>query len=92
MLWLNGHYTPARGAGNPTTRVGTNLVELAGRSDVPMVSYFCQAGRSKHKDSDETPEAVLFTSMLYAYVRQLLRLLPDQFEASVDLSEERFRD
>ncbi|RYO75024.1 hypothetical protein DL764_010596 [Monosporascus ibericus] len=90
-LWLRGWYMPERGTENPLTRIGLKLVDHAARAGIPMVSYFCQLGRLTRLRPNEPPEAEALTSVLYAFIRQTLRLLPPQFEGNVDLSEERFR-
>ncbi|RYP71352.1 hypothetical protein DL771_004840 [Monosporascus sp. 5C6A] len=90
-LWLRGRYMPERGTENPLTRIGLKVVGHATRASIPMVSYFCQLGRLTRLRPNEPPEAEALTSVLYAFIRQMLWLLPPQFEGSVDLSEERFR-
>ncbi|RYP82369.1 hypothetical protein DL769_001694 [Monosporascus sp. CRB-8-3] len=90
-LWLRGRYMPERGTENPLTRIGLKIVGHAARTGIPMVSYFCQLGRLTRLRPNEPPEAEALTSVLYAFIRQTLRLLPPQFEGNVDLSEERFR-
>ncbi|RYP30478.1 hypothetical protein DL767_006219 [Monosporascus sp. MG133] len=90
-LWLRSRYMPERGMENPLTRIGLKVVGHAARAGIPMVSYFCQLGRLTRLQPNEPPEAEALTSVLYAFIRQMLRLLPPQFEGNVDLSKERFR-
>lgn len=90
-LWLQGWYTLARGGENPMTRIGLELVRQAALAEVAMVSYFCQLEAPSRRRRGHPVEVRRYTSLLYAFVRETVLLLPSRFERNLDFTEERFR-
>ena len=92
VLWLEGPPFEANDFENPMTLVAAKFVDLADRSGVPVVSYFCQLGRHEQlRRGNKTREIQVLVATLYALLRQMVELLLPQFKAAVDLSKSRFQ-
>lgn len=64
------------------------IVTLTEGSGLLMLSYFC---RTVWQDQfNRTVGHIIAIALLYALIRQLVKVLLPQFDTSLDLSEERF--
>lgn len=91
VLWLEGPQMEAEDFENPLTVMATKFVDLADRSRIPVISYFCQLSQRQPGPQGGTRETQAMTALLYALLRQMVELLLPEFETTVDLSEKRFR-
>lgn len=92
VLWLEGPPIEADDFENPLTSVAAKFIDLADRSGVPVISYFCQLSRHERlRRGNKTREVQVLVATLYALLRQMVELLLPQFEADVDLSKSRFQ-
>ncbi|KAK2601175.1 hypothetical protein N8I77_010643 [Diaporthe amygdali] len=88
MLWIDGPAMDCEEEHNPLTMLATQLIELTAASRLHVISYFCEISRTVKEVERETQATV---ALIYSLIRQLIELLPPEFEAPVDLSEARFR-
>lgn len=90
-LWLSGPNIDADDLDNPISVLAARIIDLAARSQVPVISYFCELRRNERlRAGNPTIEVQALLSLVYALTRQLVELLLPQFDAAVDLSETRF--
>ncbi|KAJ0123668.1 hypothetical protein J7T55_012135 [Diaporthe amygdali] len=88
MLWIDGPVMDCEEERNPLPMLTAQLIELTARSHLHVISYFCELSRSVEAAEREAQATV---SLVYSLIRQLIELLPPEFEAPVDFSEARFR-
>ncbi|KAL1847380.1 hypothetical protein Daus18300_013965 [Diaporthe australafricana] len=88
LLWIDGPAMDYEEERNPLTMLAAQLIDLTARSRLHVISYFCELSRIVDVAERETQATV---AMIYSLIRQLIELLPPEFEASADLSEARFR-
>ena len=91
VLWLEGPHIEADDFENPVTMMAAKFVDLADRSRVPVMSYFCQLSRHERLRPGNTREAQAMTALVYALLRQMVELLLPRLETNVDMSETRFQ-
>ncbi|MCJ1383219.1 hypothetical protein MMC17_006332 [Xylographa soralifera] len=75
---------------SPMTTVASQYVSFASQSRLPVISYFCELPRGERLRKGNTPEAQSLVAVIYALIRQVVELLPMEFESRLDLGEERF--
>lgn len=75
VLWLEGPHIEADDFENPVTMMAAKFVDLADRSRVPVMSYFCQLSRHEQLRPGNTREMQAMTALLYALLRQMVELL-----------------
>lgn len=90
VLWLQGPNIEAEDVNNPVSMFASEVINMAERSQVPVVSYFCELRRDETLRSRNTPEIQAMLSLVYACIRQMVELLLPKFETDIDLSEGRF--
>jgi hypothetical protein len=75
------------------TRIGLKLVNLAyeRRPNVAMISFFCQLKAANNPQLNQTAETEAMTSVIYAFIRQILDILPLPLQDEIDLTESRFQ-
>lgn len=88
MLWIDGPVMDCDEEQNPLTMLAAQLIDLIARSRLHVISYFCELSRSV-KAAEREMQATI--ALVYSLIRQLVELLPPEFEASADFSEARFR-
>lgn len=88
MLWMDGPAMDCEEERNHLTMLAAHIVHLTAKSRLHVISYFCELSRTVSVAELETQATV---AMIYSLVRQLIELLPPDFEASADFSEARFR-
>ena len=88
MLRIDGPVVDCEEERNPLTMLAAQLIDLTARSHLHVISYFCELSRSVKAAEREMRATV---ALVYSLVRQLIELLPPEFEASADFSEGRFR-
>jgi len=78
----------SRDLDNQMTQISAKLVELAGRANVHMISYFC-----RRVTSGEMGNMQALSSLLYALLRQIILQVPLQLHlaSKFDFSENRFK-
>ncbi|KAL9594655.1 MAG: hypothetical protein Q9219_006916 [cf. Caloplaca sp. 3 TL-2023] len=60
-----------------TAPIASYCIDLAGRSGIPVISYFCELPRRRTPLAEGmTPEMAALISLIYALIRQLVDLLP----------------
>ncbi|SLM41529.1 hypothetical protein LPUS_12595 [Lasallia pustulata] len=59
------------------------MLHLTQQTKVPIAAYFCEL-----EDEDTEPGGLV--RMLYSLISQIISALPDEFQASLDFSKERF--
>jgi len=91
VLWLDGPPSETEDFNNPLTMIAAKFVDVASRSNIPIISYFCQLSRENPTAHGHTMETRALIALLYALVRQMVELLLPGLETTVDLSESRFR-
>jgi hypothetical protein len=91
VLWLEGSHTEADDFENPVTVMAAKFVDLADRSRVPVISYFCELRRNEPLRPGNTREAQAMVSLVYSLQRQMVELLLPRIYTDIDLSESRFR-
>jgi hypothetical protein len=67
------------------------LVAFGEQANLRMVTYFANFETPKWLGLGEPAEAKFVRSVLYALIRQMVELLPDQFEGNIDISQRRIR-
>ncbi|KAL4894972.1 hypothetical protein BDV59DRAFT_174226 [Aspergillus ambiguus] len=90
VLWLKGPDIEAEEIDNPLSMLAAKIIDMAQRSGVPVISYFCEIRRNEPLRPGNTKEVQATLSLLYALIRQLVELLLPEFDAASDLSESRF--
>lgn len=88
MLRIDGPVVDCEEERNPLTMLATQLIDLTAKGRLHVISYFCELSRPVKAAEREMRATV---ALVYSLVRQLIELLPPEFEASVDFSEARFR-
>lgn len=88
MLWIDGPVMDCEEEHNPLTMLAAQLIELTAASRLHVISYFCELSRTVQAAERETQATV---ALIYSLIRQLIELLPPEFQAPVDFSEARFR-
>ncbi len=92
VLWLEGSHTMTDDFENPITAIAARYIDLADRSGVQIISYFCELRPNEPtRPSNTTGETAALFSLVYALLRQMIELLPPRFDTHLDLSESRFR-
>ena len=75
----------------PSTIVAADYVTFANQAEIPVISYFCELPRRGTKmPSDVTAEMSGLISLTYAFIRQLIELLPSFMGYTGALGEESF--
>lgn len=87
ILWIDGPFTDGEEEQNPLTTLAAQLTELIDRRRLHVISYFCELS---HKVKAPEREIHATVALVYSLIRQLIELLPPEFEASTDFSEARF--
>lgn len=76
----------------PTTMVATNYVVSAVQAKIPVISYFCELPRRATKiQTGMTAEMSGLIVLTYAFIRQLIELLPSFAIYTEKLGEQRFK-
>lgn len=88
MLRIDGPVMDCEEERNPLTMLAAQLIDLTARSHLHVISYFCELSRTVKVTEREIKATI---ALVYSLVRQLIELLPPEFEASADFSEARFR-
>ena len=91
ILWLEGSDTEADDFENALTVIATAFINLAERSRVSVISYFCELRQGENPRPGNTREAQATVSLVYALLRQMVERLLPRFDATTELSESRFR-
>ncbi|KAI1372639.1 hypothetical protein F4677DRAFT_456379 [Hypoxylon crocopeplum] len=92
ILWLEGPPIEADDFENPITMLANKVIELADISRIPVLSYCCELRRRERlRPGNDTREAQSCVTLVCALLRQMIELLLPQFDTSVDLSANRFR-
>ena len=71
-------------------RLAAIYIDYATRSDLPSISYFCELSRDEPLRPDNSRESQALLALAYSLIRQLVEILPPEFESPYDLSEEKF--
>jgi hypothetical protein len=91
ILWLKGDATRAEDFENPLSALSLQLIHLLSLAKIPCISYFCELRRDDRVLAGNNSMEVQASICLgYALIRQMVELLPPQFSAKADLSENRF--
>jgi len=77
---------------NPMSMLASRFIELAAASRVPVVSYFCELRRKERLRGDNTAEVQALMSLGYGLLRQMIELIPLEFEGANDFTERRFEE
>lgn len=88
---ITGPYFEGDESENPMSMLAAKLVELAVRSKVPVVSYFCDLVRRKDLRVGNTQEVQSLVSIIYSLIRQLLELVAPILETNEDFGADRFQ-
>lgn len=88
ILRIDGPVMNCEEERNPLTMLAAQLIDLTTRSHLHVISYFCELSHTVKVTEREMQATV---ALVYSLVRQLIELLPPEFEASTDFSEARFR-
>ena len=76
---------------SPTTMAAADYVVFANQAKIPVISYFCELPpRGTKLASGMTAEMRGLISLIYAFIRQLIELLPSFMSRTEDLREPRF--
>lgn len=90
LFWFEGPALDADDFDNPLSMMAATTIALAAQTKLPIVSYFCELRRGeKIRPGNDTREAQAGLSLVYALTRQLMELLPLEFQSDVDLSRHR---
>ncbi|KAF2091477.1 hypothetical protein K490DRAFT_70314 [Saccharata proteae CBS 121410] len=90
LLSIAGPNTDVVDHDNPTTAMAANFIDIVARSQVPVVSYFCELQRGTAIREGHTREIQGTVALMYALIRQMVELLLPQFDCHLDFSPERF--
>ncbi|KAK2051879.1 hypothetical protein LY76DRAFT_556540 [Colletotrichum caudatum] len=91
LLWLDGEPIKCDDFDNPITMIAAKVISLAEQSQTPVMSHFCELRRGqKLRFGNDSKEEQSLVGLVYSLIRQLVELLPPVFEASSDLSAEKF--
>jgi hypothetical protein len=74
------------------TVLASKFTEFASASNFPVMSYFCELRRGEKLRGENSSEVQGILSLTYSLLRQMIELLPLEFETSGDLCKERFEE
>jgi hypothetical protein len=72
--------------------LASKFTDFASASNVPVMSYFCELRREEKLRGENSPEVQGILSLTYSLLRQMIGLVPMEFEISGALSRERFEE
>lgn len=75
---------------DPMPMLAAQFIDFAVRSNVPVVSYFCELRRARTKKLQDTKEMQGLIQLTYGIIRQLVEMMLPEFECDKDLSKRRF--
>ena len=85
-LWVKGAF---QNQSLPsTTAIAVKVVTSAQSLDIPVICYLCSPLKSCIHDDDLAAETVV--DLVYSLIRQIIYLLPSDFESSANLTKNRF--
>lgn len=73
----------------PMTVLSSHCIHFAIKSELPVISYFCELSREEVLRGDNTREAQELIGLIYALIRQLIEYLPPAFESEHDFSTQK---
>lgn len=77
---------------SPESMLASKFVEFASASNIRVMSHFCELRRGEKLCGGNTAEAQGTVSLAYSLLRQMIEILPLEFEAMSDLSRGRFEE
>jgi hypothetical protein len=77
----------ARLRSSQTTSLAAMYVEYAAKSELPVISYFCELSRNESLREGNTREAQALVALVSSLIRQLVELISPQFESEYDFIE-----
>lgn len=92
ILCISSNDSPGDEYNSPESFLAAKFVEFASSSKVPVISYFCELRRGEDLHEDNTPEVQGVISLAYSLLRQMIELVPMEFESSSDFSRETFEE
>lgn len=90
ILYAHGPYYQ-NDSENILRRSSAGYASLAREASVPVVSYFVELSHEE-PPANRTRETVELTALICALIRQVVDLLPAQFESSARMDQERFAE
>lgn len=88
ILWLDGPAVEMDDMEKALTSLAAKFIDLVGANSLPVLSYFCELPRAVQENVTRETKATI--ALLYALLRQIVELLPPQFDTTLDFSEGRF--
>ena len=85
-LWVRGAFETRYPSS--TTAIATKVVASAQSLGVPIICYLCSTPRACSRDNALAEETVI--DFLYSLLRQIIYVLPPEFETSANISKSRF--
>ncbi|KAJ4290404.1 hypothetical protein N0V90_010620 [Kalmusia sp. IMI 367209] len=92
VLCVSSHEFSGDELNSPTTLLAAKFIDFASVSHVPVASYFCELRRKEKLYGDNSPETQGLISLGYSLLRQMIELVPMEFESSKDFSKDRFEE
>ncbi|KAJ4355595.1 uncharacterized protein N0V89_003615 [Didymosphaeria variabile] len=92
MLCISSNDFSGNDFNAPQSMLAAQFIDFASVSKVPVISYFCEIRRREKLRGNNSPEVQGFVSLVYGLLRQMIELLPMEFETSRDFSKERFAE
>jgi hypothetical protein len=88
MLGIMGPYFDGDEFENPMALLAARFIQFA--ADVPIISHFCELRRNEHLRKGNTMEMQGLIELVYSLIRQLIEVVPLEFECNMDFSAARF--
>ena len=89
FVCIEGYAAP--GASSTLSVAAMQLSDIALDVRLPCLSFFCDPMPKRRNPSDLTDKQAGLVSFLYSIILQLTQLLPVEFEANVDFTENRYK-
>ena len=89
FLCIEGYAPP--GTSSMLSVAAMQLCDIALDARLPCLSFFCNPMPKHRNPSDLTDKQAGLISFLYSIILQLTQLLPVEFEASTDFTEDRYK-